>query len=561
MHPGPLHAMSTKIPATELKRTLNDGGEIALLDLREEVDYMPRHLLFASCAPLGRLEIIVDDLVPRRSTRMVLMDAGEGYADEAWRKLGALGYTDVRVLAGGIDAWREAGYELFEGMHVPSKAFGELVEEQCGTPRLAAEEIHRLHKAGEDMVILDSRPFTEYVRQSIPGAIDCPGAELVYRFQDLAPSSRTLVVVNCAGRTRSIIGAQSLLNAGVPNRVVALKNGTMGWHLAGLGLEKGARRTAPAPSAHAIGVARERAERIAQAAGVRTIDRETYLQWQAERDERTVYVFDVRSPEEYEEGHLAEAVSAPGGQLVQDTDSYAAALYSRIVLVDGDGVRAKVTAAWLRQMGWRDVVVLAGAMAPGTSLLPGKRRSRVLGLGQSGCERLQPEELRRRLGEGGMTLVDVASLTSHRRGHVAGARYALRANLRRTLPALPSGASLCFTSSDGVTAQLAAEDVTVWRDGKVFALAGGTAAWRGAGLPLETGCTAWLDEPREVWTPYQRVKGEEARMSAYLKWETGLVRQIERDGDARFRLMRPGFVPADAMSDTENGGSAGQNVF
>lgn len=538
--------MNTKIPAAELKRALNDGGEIALLDLREEVDYMPRHLLFASCAPLGRLEIIVDDLVPRRGTRAVLMDAGEGYAEEARRKLGAWGYTDVRVLDGGIDAWAQAGYELFEGMHVPSKAFGELVEEQCGTPRLAAEEIHRLREAGEDMVILDSRPFTEYVRQSIPGAIDCPGAELVYRVQDLAPSPRTLVVVNCAGRTRSIIGAQSLLNAGIPNRVVALKNGTMGWHLAGLALEKGARRTAPAPGARAITVARERAERIAQAAGVGTIGRETYRQWQAERHERTVHVFDVRSPDEYEQGHLAEAVSAPGGQLVQETDSYAATLHSRMVLVDDDGVRARVTAAWLRQMGWRDVVVLADAMADG-ALARGKRRGRVLGLGRGGCERIDPDRLRQRLAEGGVTIVDVASLPSHRRGHVAGARYALRANLRRTLPALPSSPSLCFTSSDGMTAQLAAEDVAEWREGTVFALAGGNAAWREAGLPLETGCTAWLDEPREVWTPYQRVKGDEARMNAYLDWETGLVRQIERDGDARFRIMRPGTAPAGSI--------------
>ena len=66
-----------------------------------------------------------------------------------------------------------------------------------------------------------------------------PGAELVLRVRDIAPSPDTTIVVNCAGRTRSIIGAQSLINAGIPNKVVALRNGTMGWHLAGFTCDKG----------------------------------------------------------------------------------------------------------------------------------------------------------------------------------------------------------------------------------------------------------------------------------------------------------------------------------
>src|SRR3546814_14009942 len=82
----------------------------------------------------------------------------------------------------------------------------------------------------------------EYHKMNIPGGIDVPGAELVYRVRDLAPDPDTLVVVNCAGRTRSIIGCQSLINADLPNKVMALRNGTMGWHLAGLDVERGAQR-------------------------------------------------------------------------------------------------------------------------------------------------------------------------------------------------------------------------------------------------------------------------------------------------------------------------------
>ena len=120
------------------------------------------------------------------------------------------------------------GFMLFEGVYVPSKAFGEFVEATWCTPHLSADELVRLRAEGRDVVVLDSRPMSEYRQMSIPGGIDVPGAELVHRVRDLAPDPDTLVVVNCAGRTRSIIGAQSLINAGIPNRVAALANGTMG---------------------------------------------------------------------------------------------------------------------------------------------------------------------------------------------------------------------------------------------------------------------------------------------------------------------------------------------
>src|SRR5690606_35290739 len=115
-------------------------------------------------------------------------------------------------------------------------------EHQSGTPSVSADELHAMMRGGERMVVLDSRPWTEYRRMNIPTGIDCPGAELAYRVHDSVHDPDTTVVVNCAGRTRSIIGAQSLINAGVRNKVVALRNGTMGWALSGYDLENGAER-------------------------------------------------------------------------------------------------------------------------------------------------------------------------------------------------------------------------------------------------------------------------------------------------------------------------------
>ena len=220
--------MAKTVTAEELRAMLLDGGELALLDVREEGEFSESHLLFASSLPLSRLEFGIDALVPRRGTRVVLCDDGDGLAGRAAEKLAGFGYDDVAVLDGGTGAWERAGNVLFSGIYVPSKAFGEYVEETCHTPNITAPELKARLDAGDDLVVLDSRPMDEFRRMNIPTAIDVPGAELAYRVHDIAPSPDTTVVVNCAGRTRSIIGAQSLIKAGIPNEVMALRNGTMG---------------------------------------------------------------------------------------------------------------------------------------------------------------------------------------------------------------------------------------------------------------------------------------------------------------------------------------------
>src|ERR1044071_7031051 len=354
---------SSLTPA-EVRATLQGGGELALLDVREEgVFSEDGHPFFANSVPLSRLELLIRDLVPRQLTRIVVYDGGdENLANRAAAKLTRMGYLDVAVMAGGAKGWAAAGYELFTGVNVPSKAFGELVEHRCETPHIAAAELKRRLDAGEKVLIVDSRPIGEFRNMSIPGAFDCPGAELVYRVPDQVRSSDTLVVVNCAGRTRIMIGAQSRGNAGLPNPVLALETGTMGWELAGLELARGREEALPAPSPEGLRRAQDLADKVAERFAIRRIDDAALSRFQAEAEERTLYLFDVRSPEEYVAGHLAGARSAPGGQLVQATDAYMATRNARIGLTDDDGVRAVMTGSWLVQMGWPEVYVLADGL-------------------------------------------------------------------------------------------------------------------------------------------------------------------------------------------------------
>jgi rhodanese-related sulfurtransferase len=520
------------ITAAELRRRYQAGGEIAIVDAREEGSFHDRHLLMASCLPLSRLELIAPGLLPRRAASIVVCDNGEGLARRAAARLIEGGYTDVSVLEGGVEAWEKAGFPVYSGVHVPSKAFAEVVEHEYGTPWISAEELADRQKRGERLAIFDSRSYEEYHSNSIPGAISVPGAERVYRYEELVRSTDTFVVVNCGGRTRSIIGAQSVIDAGVPNRVVSLKDGTMAWHLAGLGVVAGATARAPEVSTESIAAARRRAAAVARRYGVPVIDRARLAEWRREADQRTLYVMDVRDPAEYRDGHLPGSVMAPGGQLVQETDSWLGVWGARVVLVDDTGVRARMTASWLRRMGW-DALVLEGGLND-VELEPGEPAAKSDNFPLAGPEpaTIQPTELRANPG----VVVDLALSRHHRQGHIPGAWFAIRARLGEALGKLPAQGELVLTSEDGTIARYAAAELGGVRPVKV--LAGGTTAWKAAGLPLETGMGPLASEPDDVAVSARdRPPAERERyMREYLAWEVDLVNQITRDADCRFRL-------------------------
>lgn len=526
------------IEAGALKARLRGSEELALIDVREDVDFYRNHLLFAVNIPLSRLEQMIDDLVPRTGTPIVVCDGGDGLASRAAARLEWLGYEDVHVLAGGTAGWEKAGGILFAGANVPSKAFGEFVEHVYKTPHITAEELHARMERGEKLTILDSRPWEEFRIMSIPGGKDCPGAELVYRARDAVPSPDTLVVINCAGRTRSIIGAQSLINAALPNRVVALKDGTMGWELAGYKVARQADARAPDVSPAGLAKAKESAEMVAARAGVRRIDPGTLDGFRAERAERTLYVLDVRTPEEYVAGHLPDAIHAFGGQLVQATDRYVAVRGARLVLVDDTEVRALMTASWLRQMGWDDVFVLRGGIGA-HPLVPGQRKSRMVGLDKADARMLTPAALQALMGSDKAALIDLADPRRYKAEHVVGAWYAVRSKLPQGLERFPGNTTIVFTSSDGRFAQLAAAEIAEMAGRPTAALKGGTAAWKAAGLPMENGEDRLVHPRVELWSPYDDAHRTKQAMLDYLSWEVDLYDRIQKDGDARFRTLAP----------------------
>ena len=531
--------MSVAIPYSsyqQVRATLLAGREIALLDVREEDPHAQAHPLFAASFPYGRIELDAYTRLPRRDAPIVVLDDGEGLALPSALRLLQLGYTNVSLLEGGVTGWQAAGGELFRDVNAPSKSFGELVEHERHTPSLSAPEVQALIDQGDNIVILDARRYDEYQTMSIPGSISVPGAELALRARELAPDPSTRIIVNCAGRTRSIIGTQSLINAGVPNPVAALRNGTIGWTLAEQQLQHGQARSYPPASEANRQTAAGDARALADRAGVRRVAHAQLAQLQADR-ERTSYFFDIRSPAEYNDGHLPLFRSAPGGQLVQETEQFAPVRGARIVLADSDGVRANLTAHWLKQMN-NDVYVLDGSQAadfsatgPWVDELPPSPE----------VEEVSVETLAQWLAAAPQQVgvLDFTSSVSYQKRHIPGAWFALRSQLAAALTQLPDGVQrYVLTCGSSLLARYAAADLRTLTKLPVLVLSGGTAAWAAAGKPVESGAThlasPLIDRYRR---PYEGTDNRAEAMQAYLDWEFGLVAQLAKDGTHGFKVI------------------------
>jgi rhodanese-related sulfurtransferase len=517
-----------------LRSALDGRGEIAILDAREEGEFGAGHLFWAVPCALSRAELRFRALLPNPATRVVCCDGGGGEASRLAALLRAAGHGHVEVLQGGAPAWAAAGFELFRGVNLPSKAFGEWVEHHYGTPSVSPEELAAMQASGEDLVILDSRPMDEFTRMSIPGGINLPGGELAYRIGAYAgPASRT-IVVNCAGRTRSILGAESLRQAGITNRVVALRNGTMGWNLAGLACVSGATarhdlaRPADAAARHEAALA------FAARHGVQRIDATTLATWQSD-PARATYLLDVRDSAEYAEGHLPGSLHAPGGQLVQSTDRWVAVRGARVVLTDDTETRALMTGAWLRQLGGWEVAVLRGGIAGGR-LQAGVPPVTCPEAERVAFTRIEAAELAALLAGGGAQVIELTRSIGFRAGHIPGAIWGVRTRLAALAPKVSADRPLVLAAESEALARLAVAEAAALAPVPVRVLAGGVSAWRAAGLPFAASREMPADAECIDWylRPYDRNAGIEAAMHDYLDWEVALPAGVARDGTARF---------------------------
>jgi rhodanese-related sulfurtransferase len=516
-----------RLSPDEVMRRLRSpmAGEWAFLDLRGEGEAAEGHPFGSINLPYSRLEIEISRLVPRPGTPLVLLDDGTGLSERAASRLASLGWTQLAVVAGGVPAWEAAGLPLFKGVHSFSKAFGEWVQHAFNVPEIGPHELVARLAAPDAPVLIDGRPLNEHRIFTLPGAVNCPNAELPLRLAAVVPEGKP-VVVHCAGRTRSIIGAQTLRDFGFENAVAALRDGTQGWELAGLARETGADRPVPEPSAEGLVVAADRARAVIAAQGLSTVTAATLADWLAQ-DARTTYLFDPRSEATPPPGFR----SAPGTTLVQQTDRFIAVKGARVVLWDPLMARSTFAALWLTRMGFEAHIladapaVLKPSVAPTLPEVP----------------ELSVEELAAALDHGA-EVVDLRSAPEFYAGHLTGAMRGFRARLA-DLPLRPASA-VVLVARERPRAALVAADLLDLGHRIVGLAPDDPHVWRDAGAVIDTSEPAGPDpDPEIVHFCAGRHRGDLDDARTYLAWETGLLDRLSEAGLHPWPALSPQKTP------------------
>ena len=363
---------------------------------------------------------------------------------------------------------------------------------------------------------------------------------------DLVSDPEATVVVHCAGRTRSIVGARLLQRMGF-SKVFDLRNGTMGWLMAGLELETGSTRLAlPEVSAAGLTKAEAFAARIAAEDGVRALSIAALQELVARAERENVYLIDVRPTEEYARGHIPGFQWFPGGQAVQRADDLVAVKNGHVVFACDGRVRATVAASWYRQMGFPNVYIVDGGTtawaASGQPLVsgesPGGPRGYDEGIGgglpagydaaKAQVELITPAALdERRKGASPPVIIFVDTSRDFSNGHVPGARWVPRGWLELTIAdgAPSKDTPLIVTCASGLSSVLAGAALKALGYQRVSVLGDGMAAWIRAGLPVEQGLSGVMNPPNDVLTMGTDRTWAEAIQ--YLRWEEELGKKYE----------------------------------
>jgi rhodanese-related sulfurtransferase len=510
--------------AQEVKTLLSGNNEIAFIDVRENADYGKGHPFFVSHVPYSILEARIGLYVPRFGTKIALIDNGDGVSEKAALRLEEKGYSDLLVVQGGISEWKAAGYALYEGISAPSKSFGEVVEHELGTRSITAKELKARMDAGDDnFLLLDGRTPEEFNRMTIPTSTSCPNAELGLRYKAMMARPDQDIIVNCAGRTRSLIGAQALNLLGLPNKIYALENGTMGWKLAGFELEHGATRSYPHELPDDVLTSAEaKAEELIKKYQLQLIDAEQVSSWK--KEDRTIFMFDIRTAEEFDAGHPDGFRHAPGGQLVQATDQWFATRNARIVLFDQHKIRAAITAIWLRGMG-HDAVLLDPASL--TELVHIEEYE----IDVSGIDLIDAHEIKQKMANP-VTIVDIRSSKDYRELHIEDAVWSIRPKLDQ----INVKGDIIIIASELLTATYALKDL----GGNGFISLTEPEDWKHAGLNLVSTPDSPPDEDRIdfLFHTHERHSGNMDHAREYLRWETGLIDQMDEQEKSTLNPLR-----------------------
>lgn len=536
--------MATTINASVLKDLRDRQIEHILIDVREKGEFVHQHIFRAVPIPRGLLEFRVPQRVRDHDTPVIVYDDDGHRAQLAAQRLELMGYTDVRLLEGGVDAWRAAGGRTDYGTNVPGKDYGEKVAVQRKTPHLTPDQLLERQATGEHILILDSRTREEFERSHVPGAMSVPGGELpgvVASLLEKPENKNATFVVNCAGRTRSILGADLLLNMDLENPIYALENGTAAWVLSGHELEHGP-VDIPVEPTHEHPSAETAARRLVEQTGVSAASAADVRDLLS--SDRNAYVLDVRLPEQFAESHIPGSISLPVGQLALAADEIVAVNQAPIVTVSNGDRRARIAAAVLHQMDYPNVRYLEGGIeawtSAGNELASEAVAPEIFGLdaARSRTSSIDAQTLKSMLqSDNAPLIIDVKGPGDYALSHIAGSKWAARGDLERQIESIAPDKrqSIVVTCDTGERSALAAATLGELGYQSVQWLEGGINGWQDSGGEIVEGLDG-ADVPLKLAKEDVEMLGRRGPLARdrqdmidYLTWEIDLGKKYETE--------------------------------
>ena len=517
------------ISCEELLDLITSSSNFCLLDIRSKAEFNEKHILGSSSIPRSDLEFQLPRLIPYKQTKIILNDSDSKRSFYSVAQLSHMGYLNVLVLEGGLDKWIADGYSYTEGMNVPSKTFGEQVLHTDDPPEITPEELFEMMENGEKLLLIDTRTPEEYSRATMPNSINIPNGELINRVPQLDKEFDGQIIIHCGGRTRSIIGASLMHTLGYKD-IISLKDGTMGWLLAGYELQydndvEDFVDTTPDFKK----LAQELAENMRKQNSIQTIDHVELKNLFNQNIENNIYFIDVRTESEYKESHLSEFDWMAGGQLIQRTDETVAMKNARVILVCNDMTRSTVAAYWLKRMGYDNIQVVLGGMNECSSNefkfssefskpnvdLPVNYKS------------ISTNELLNSINNNeNQTILFLGNSANYNEGHIEKSYWLPKDWLEMYIQIVVpnNNDKVVLVCNDELRSALSTKILDDLGYSNTVVLSGGLEAWKSNNLPLTTKSDNKYDYPDDVFV---HPLGNRELMLKYLTWEKALVQENE----------------------------------
>lgn len=322
-------------PFVELYKKNNP---FALIDVRERKEYVEGHWFGSVNIPLSELWRQLSNMIPWKGFPIYVLAFDDIKFDQIFKNQG---YTNVHILQCSEPKREVTGF--VRGEYSWSKAFGEILCHCSDFRELGPEQLAHDHR---QFNLYDVRPFAEYCEFTLPGSQNLPNSNILGSLKFLQRSKKP-AVLHCAGRTRSILGACTLIAAGYAADFYVFRGGTQAWQLSGRERIYGASNIVSN-------------EQQGQSEIISLIERwEIEISCVHNKNDLTERInsnpalyFDVSNDDVQRDlSSIIKIVS--GTNLVQQTDTSIACYHTPVVLIDnGTCSRAAFAAFWLKMMGY-----------------------------------------------------------------------------------------------------------------------------------------------------------------------------------------------------------------